>query len=341
MAGQSLILRADAGGTQGSGHVMRLAALAEAWAARGGQAVLASSNLPAELAARLSGVPNLYLHALKAKPWSIEEAQILPTLSKGAPIVVDSYLFDESYLDALNGAAKLAVVDDMGRLARYPCALLVNPNLHAELSFYEGKLRDDAALLIGTPFAMLRAEFATAAAKPRMIASMARRILATFGGVDPKGASAKCLDAFARLGDEFETELIIGAANPQADDLIKRAPPCVKITRAARDLGSRFAEAEIVLSASGTTVWEAACVGAPLMLVAAAPEEVVSAKRVADLGMAIFLGEIETLTPSGMADAIRDFAGDLALRARSHTLGKEIVDGRGAARVAEAIAALG
>jgi hypothetical protein len=42
-----------------------------------------------------------------------------------------------------------------------------------------------------------------------------------------------------------------------------------------------------------------------------------------------------------MADAIRAFAGDLALRARSHTLGKEIVDGRGAARVAEAIAALG
>jgi spore coat polysaccharide biosynthesis predicted glycosyltransferase SpsG len=282
----------------------------------------------------------LYLHALTARPWSLEEAQALPSLAQGAPVVVDSYLFDESYLDVLNSAAKLAVIDDMGRLARYPCALAVNPNLHAEVSLYEGKLRDDATLLIGTPFAMLRAEFAAAAAKPRTIASSARKILATFGGVDPKGASAKCLEAFALLGDAFEAELIIGAANPQADDLVRRAPPGVKITRAARDLGARFAEAEIVLSASGTTVWEAACVGAPLMLVAAAPEEVVSAKRVADLGMAIFLGEIETLTPASIAAAIRDFAGDLALRARSHVLGKEIVDGRGAAHVAEAIAAL-
>ena len=48
-----LILRADAGGSLGSGHVMRCLALGEAWVDGGGSAVIVSADIPEALAARV------------------------------------------------------------------------------------------------------------------------------------------------------------------------------------------------------------------------------------------------------------------------------------------------
>ncbi len=335
-----LVLRADAGGSQGSGHVMRLAALGEAWVARGGAVTLASHRLPPALAERLRAQGSLAIHDLSAAPWTAADAAELSTVAAGADaVLVDSYLHDGAYLAALKAAGlKLGVIDDMGRLPSYACDLIVNPNFHGAAHLYEGKT--DAAVLIGPHFAMLRPEFAVAGARGRTIGPEVKSILATFGGVDPKGASEKCLRAFETLGHAFQTELIIGAANPRAEALARETPSYVRLTRDARDLGERFAGADIVFSAGGTTVWEALCVGAPLLLTAVAPEEAVSAQRLAEAGACAFAGPIETLDSASIARALQDFAGDLAARARSHVMGKELVDGRGAGRVAEALASL-
>ncbi len=94
---------------------------------------------------------------------------------------------------------------------------------------------------------------------------------------------------------------------------------------------------EMILSGGGTTVWESAALGAPMMLVASAPEEEAAAKHLSEAGLCHFLGPVETLDAAQMAAAIDDFADDLAARARSSTLGRELVDGLGAKRVIEAI----
>jgi hypothetical protein len=51
----------------------------------------------------------------------------------------------------------------------------------------------------------------------------------------------------------------------------------------------------------------------------------------------LFLGAIETLTPGALAEEIKAFAEDMAGRARSSVLGRELVDGMGAERVIDAI----
>lgn len=336
-----LILRADAGGDQGSGHVMRVAALAQAWTAAGGTCVLASADLPAAIAARLAPIAGLRLAPMAAPAWSGADALALADLAtrEGAKAVVaDSYLYGSDYLAALAGRGLIAAaIDDMGALGAYPCDLIVNQNLHADAALYHGKA-GDAVLMLGPSFAILRPEFA-AARGPRDLPLAARRVLVTFGGVDPKGASVKALDALRLLAGQAEAELIIGAANPRADEIKAAGAGLthVEIVAGVTDMAARLARADIVLSAGGTTVWEAACMGAPMLLVAAAPEEAVSAGLLAKGGACRFLGPVEALDGKAIAEAIADFSGDLAARARASVLGQSLVDGLGAARVAEAI----
>jgi spore coat polysaccharide biosynthesis predicted glycosyltransferase SpsG len=252
-------------------------------------------------------------------------------------VIADSYKIEAPYLAGLElGGLRAGVIDDLARLDTYPCSLIVNPNFSGEDSLYAGKTQ--ARLLTGTPYVMLRREFSALSRKPRLLALKARRLLVTFGGVDPKGASLIALEALSRL-PEIDATVVVGAANEKADEIAAKAAHCanVSLVRDARNMAARMLDCEMILSGGGATVYESASLGAPMMLVASAPEESAAAKRLADAGLCEFLGPVETLTPETLAAAIQSFAEDLAARSRSSTLGRELVDGRGAQRVVKAI----
>jgi UDP-2,4-diacetamido-2,4,6-trideoxy-beta-L-altropyranose hydrolase len=339
-----LLLRADAGGLQGSGHVMRVLALGQAWVDAGGSCILASVDLPEGLAARVAGERGFTHAPLSAAPWTLADADAVRALARAhgaAAIVADSYLLDAAYLGALEASGlRTIAIDDLGRLPRYPCSLLVNPNLAGRPALYEGKAMPETALL-GLPYVMLRREFAAHRLTERPIGPVARRLLVTFGGVDPKGASLTALAALARLPD-IEADLLIGAANPRAEAIIAAAAGMTNVTlvRAAQDMADRIMRAEMLLSAGGTTVWEAAALGAPIMAAASAPEEAKAAELWARGGGCRYLGRAEELNAETLAASIEDFSGDMAARLRASVLGRELVDGLGAARVVEAIQAI-
>lgn len=338
-----LLLRADAGGAQGSGHVMRLLALGQAWVDAGGSCILASFALPEGLAARLMSEHAFTLAPLSAAPWSLADAEAVRVLARANgvnAVVTDSYLLGAAYLGALEaGGLRTVAIDDLGRLARYPCSLLVNPNLAGRAALYAGKAMPDVALL-GLPYVMLRRDFSACSAQ-RAIGPVARRLLVTFGGVDPKGASLTALAALARLTD-MDVEFLVGAANPRREAIAAAASGLANVTlvHAAEDMAARIMRADMLLSAGGTTVWEAAALGAPIMVAASAPEEAKAAEVWARGGGCRFLGPVEDLRADTLAAAIEDYAWDMAARLKSSVLGRELVDGRGAARVVEAIRAV-
>ncbi|MES1202864.1 MAG: UDP-2,4-diacetamido-2,4,6-trideoxy-beta-L-altropyranose hydrolase, partial [Pseudomonadota bacterium] len=99
-----LLLRADAGGTLGSGHVMRTLALGEAWIDAGGVCVLAASSLPPALEQRIAETSGFLVRRIDARNWSGADAEATAALAAqfAAPVVVaDSYRYDEPYLRAL------------------------------------------------------------------------------------------------------------------------------------------------------------------------------------------------------------------------------------------------
>jgi spore coat polysaccharide biosynthesis predicted glycosyltransferase SpsG len=323
---------------------MRSVALGEAWVDAGGACILISAGLPPALEARVAEGRGFLVRRIDAEAWSRADSQAVAALVQqfsARAVVADSYLYDAAYLSALKDTGVcVTAIDDLARLPTYPCDVLVNPNLAGEEALYVGKA-EHARRLLGPRYVMLRREFSRHRSSVRSIATIARKLLVTFGGVDPKNGGGLALEALAMLPN-LEIDFVIGAANIRADELAAKAAalPNVRVVRDARDMAARIMECEMLLSAGGTTVWEAAALGAPMMLAAAAPEEANAALRLAKGGLALFLGEIEALTPKAVADAVSDFAGDMAARARSSVLGRELVDGFGAERVVETIAAL-
>lgn len=336
-----LLLRADAGGLLGSGHVMRLIALGQAWVDAGGPCILAAAELPEAIAARARSERSFLVERIDAPAWSIADAEALAALGRrfsAKAAVIDSYKVDPPYLAAIEAAGiKAVAIDDLGQQAAYPCSILVNPNLNGRETLYAGKA-PGVQLLLGPRHVMLRREFARHRASQRLIPTQARRLLVTFGGVDPKGASLTALNALARL-PEIHAELVIGAANPRGDEIAAKAAGLANVTviRDVRDMAERMMAAEMLLSGGGTTVWEGAALGAPMMLIASAAEEEVAAARLARGGLCQFLGAAENVPPEQLADEIWAFAEDMAARAQSSVLGRELVDGYGAERVIDAI----
>jgi spore coat polysaccharide biosynthesis predicted glycosyltransferase SpsG len=278
---------------------------------------------------------------IEAPAWSNADAQAVAALVQqfsARAVVTDSYLYDAAYLRALHHEeVALVAIDDLARLPAYPCDVLVNPNLAGEEKLYAGRA-ENARRLLGPRYVMLRREFSRHRTSVRSIGTVAKRLLVTFGGVDPKNGGALALKALALL-PALEVDFVIGAGNIHGDDLTAKARALrhVRVVHDARDMAGLIMHSEMLLSAGGTTVWEAAALGAPMLLAAAAPEEASAAERLARGGLCVFLGAIESLTPATLAEAIGTFAADMAARARSSVLGRELVDGYGAERVVEEI----
>ena len=70
--------------------------------------------------------------------------------------MLDGYGFSEAYLEILQGSGiPTLVIDDLGKLSRYACAIVVNQILHADAALYPDVGRS-TQLLLGTSYMMLR-----------------------------------------------------------------------------------------------------------------------------------------------------------------------------------------
>src|SRR5262249_21360055 len=157
------------------------------------------------------------------------------------------------FLDAVRrGAEKTAYVDDLAALPRYPVDVVVSHHFHAGPARYDGRAAG-ARLLLGPRYALLRDDVRDAR---HAVRADARRVLVTTGGGDPGGATMRVVEAVRGSSPEVEVDVVVGRGRPGApppDD--GRVRHVVDVT----DLPRRIAEADVVVTAAGTTALETAC----------------------------------------------------------------------------------
>ncbi len=341
-----LLIRADAGAGVGAGHLMRCLALAESWIEGGGGVTVAvPSNVPEGLATRVA----LVGADMERVPADMEDADwlIRRSAALGACwIVIDGYRFDTDYLAAVSEAGTpVLAIDDDARHGTYPTRLVLNQNLHARLGDYDGKT--EAPLLLGPSYALIRSEFRCAEDWERSIPDVAGKVLVTLGGADPGGHTGRLVEAFRVLSSRDsapspKVRVVVGAANPRLKALREAftTSPEVEILSDVRDMGKQMRWCDLALSAAGSTVWELALFGAPMMLATASKVEEPVARSLAEAGAALHLGRLADLDVEDLVASLGQALADAALRKRLGDAAGGLVDGRGARRVVEQMLAI-
>jgi UDP-2,4-diacetamido-2,4,6-trideoxy-beta-L-altropyranose hydrolase len=336
-----ILIRADGDRRIGTGHVMRMLALAARALARGSEVVLASARLDDGLADRARRV-GVTVECRAVEPGSRRDAAWVVEQAAGLPadwIVVDGYRFDEAYQEAIRAAGlRLLFVDDYGQCDRWPANLILNQNVSATSALYLERAHD-TELLLGPSFALLREEFVAAAAAEREVGARADRILVTMGGADPGNAADRVLDAFGLLRDpSLQVRVVVGPSNPHGPQLAARpGDPRLEILPATDDMASLMAWADIAIAGAGSTVYELCCLGVPTLVIAIAQSQIAFARALDRERLSVDLGWHDTLDPAAVALTITMIRRDQGRRAELSRLGRARVDGRGADRVLDVL----
>ncbi len=330
-----LLIRADAGPTIGTGHVLRCLALAQAWRDAGGEVILATAELPVALAARWRAEIGS-IARIHAKRGSSSDAAALRRIAaiEGADwITVDGYEFPTSYLaDLRELRTPLAMVDDMVHLERYPVDLLLNQNLSASPARYLGRTPKDARLLLGPRFSLLRREFRVATSGRRKNARPPSRVLVTFGGADAENYTERILaNLAAGARTDFTAVVLIGSANPHVAALQQQAarlPFACEVRIAVDNVAAVMAWADAAISAGGSTVWELAASRLPAVIGAVGVDQLAGMAGLAAVPF-FRVAEIESWLAEDMSQALASLpAADCPA---------SVCDAFGATRVVEAM----
>jgi UDP-2,4-diacetamido-2,4,6-trideoxy-beta-L-altropyranose hydrolase len=252
-------------------------------------------------------------------------------------VVLDGYHFDAPYhLAVCQAGARLMVIDDMAHLTHYHADIILNQNISASELTYSAN--DNALLLLGLDYVLLHDEFTTSRlGEESEVPSRALRLLVTIGGSDSKDVTGLVLEALLLLNDpDLEVTLITGHTYAYCDTLRKRAaqaPFTVKVIGSVNDMHVHMASADLVVSAAGTTCWEAAYMGKPALLFAWVDNQLNNGHLLHERGVVEYLGWSDDATPSMVMERIGQLVEDQATRAGMAKRGRELIDGLGRDRV--------
>jgi spore coat polysaccharide biosynthesis predicted glycosyltransferase SpsG len=108
-------------------------------------------------------------------------------------------------------------------------------------------------------------------------------------------------------------------------------------------LPDRVLEADLVISASGTSSWELLCLGAACAMVCVADNQVTAYERMVATGAVVGLGRLDEIRgdPRAASGELRQLLTDGRLRDRLRRTGWRLVDGSGKERVVDVVTRLG
>jgi UDP-2,4-diacetamido-2,4,6-trideoxy-beta-L-altropyranose hydrolase len=335
MNARRMLIRADAGATIGMGHWMRCLALAEAWRRAGGTARFATANASAEFDRQIT-VRGFAIDRLSAASDLARDSQtLLATCETWQPhwVVVDGYQFHGDYLAAIKSAGwRLALIDDLPRAAHALADMVVNQNLGAAPAEIPATR---TAQLCGTRYVLLRSEFRNRAVS-RLGADDCQQILVTMGGADPPNFSAAVLSALEPIDEALQVVVVAGPANPHRALLAQQASDsrhAVQLFTSPDNLPELMRASRLAISAAGSTCWELAATGTPMIVVSLAENQYANGCQLAKHGAAIDLGRCEAVQPHDIAEAVRGLLSEPARLNAMSEKGRQLVDGRGADRV--------
>lgn len=121
----------------------------------------------------------------------------------------------------------------------------------------------------GENFYCARAEFLDA--KIKQVKPSVKEILVTFGGTDPNNLTLKTLKAIARSNLDFNINVILGPGYTNINHLnneIGNINKNIQVFERVKNMAEHMANADIIFSSAGRTMYEIAMIGTPAIIIA-------------------------------------------------------------------------
>lgn len=340
------IIRADGNTAIGMGHVMRCLSIADAMKDRNIEPVFmtADNDCVAMIGDRGYEVCVLgtdYRDMESELPLIREFLrQRTKDVDASSVILVDSYQVTSKYYEELRIMAKVACLEDMGQ--SYPVDLLINYNIYGPKLVYDNKITH--AILLGTGYQPLRREFQQDI--QYAIKNKITDVMITTGGSDPYFAARAFTDAFLaekKLAEEkLRYHIISGPFNTHTAQLheLYDENPWVEIHEHVTCMKEIMKQCDVVLSATGSTIYEVSALGVPLIAFYFAENQRQGADMLSEITHVINCGNYADDAEQTVGNAVKALLKCVKDKEYRETLYHEersLVDGRGAARIAQAL----
>jgi UDP-2,4-diacetamido-2,4,6-trideoxy-beta-L-altropyranose hydrolase len=353
MTAQCIAFRTDATNEIGTGHFMRCLTLANELQKNNAQISFVSRGLPKYLKAMLHERQiDLYelpdplqsdaVDELNHSHWlkTTQDQDALQTIALLGEVqldwlIVDHYALDYRWEKQLRYLANhIFVIDDLADRS-HDCNVMLDQNFYANMDKrYEGKVSQHCLILSGPKFSLLRDEFRERRKFVNPRSGEIKSILVFFGGIDVNNYTTSAIHALKKLNWDVSVTVVLGQQHPQIFEIQQLCKTLGFVLHVqSREMALLMAQADLAISAGGSSLWERFCLGLPSICIVTADNQ---RQQVADLhkeGLIIALNNNINCTEA-IYEALlqlRTAPNQLHLVSKKIT---EMVDGYGVSRVA-------
>lgn len=340
------IIRTDGNTAIGMGHVMRCLSIADAMKDRNIEPVFMTADNDCAAMIEDRGFEACVLGTdyrdMESELPLIREflKQRTKDVDASSVILVDSYQVTSGYYEEIRTMAKVACLEDMGQ--SYPVDLLINYNIYGPKLVYDNKITH--ATLLGTRYQPLRREFQQDI--QYAIKNKITDVMITTGGSDPYFAARAFTDAFLaekKLAEEkLRYHIISGPFNTHTAQLheLYDENPQVEIHEHVTCMKEIMKQCDVALSATGSTIYEVSALGVPLIAFYFAENQRQGAEMLSEITHVINCGNYADDAEQTVGNAVKTLLKCVKDKEYRETLYHEersLVDGQGAARIAQAL----
>lgn len=332
-----ILFRADGNPDIGTGHIMRCLSLADALQEQGGEITFITAESYFQRLIQTRGYPCTVLGT--AYDRMEEELSIfLPIIERERPelVILDSYFVTPQYMEAIRNISRLLYIDDLNAFD-YPADAVVNYNIYSpELPYPQNK-----TYFLGPQYAPLRKEFQ--GLSQRNTKDRVENVLVSTGGTDQYHVALHCAEYLREHlpRENMIFHLVLGAMNQDAAELERIAEelPFIRLHRQITNMCSLMLQCDAAISAAGTTLYELCACGLPTVTYILADNQIQGAQMFQKAGLMPCAGDIreDACFLEHLFELLNSLADDFAQRQHIAEQMQGAVDGRGAARLAEAV----
>ena len=332
----TIYIRVDMNPVIATGHVMRCLSVADEIRTLGGKAVfITADEYPAEVL-KSRGYEPVILHS----DWSKMEEELPQLLKlieeqKIKKMLVDTYQVTPAYLQTLKEHVQVIYLDDLDVFSYPVDGLICYANYYDTFSY--GKNKGKEGYYLGMDYVPLRKVFQNAG--PKTIHERIQKVLLLSGGSDSCGIIERMVEAFKDNSDITLTT-VCGRFYEGYEALKEKYKsfPNLVFYQNLSNLEKYMKEADLVVSAGGTTLYELCALGTPTISYSFADNQLYNVKQFAKDGLIDYAGDVRSEDIfANTVSLYQKYNRDKELRKSRSAKMQQMVDGKGAHRIAAAL----